>query len=98
MVQAKLGGTTIINIERSYANHNLQELMDRMIYIFGKEKNYEFFLKHLNLRCDLYIFSLFCYIVLRRLVQQPWFNSLTCVLVFTNNIVYIFISSLEIIG
>ena len=44
MVQARLGGITIINIERSYANHNLQELMDRMIYIFGKEKNYESFL------------------------------------------------------
>ena len=60
----------IINIERSYANRILQESMDRIIKISWKRKNSEsFFNKHLNLRSDLYFFKLFCYIVLRRLVQ-----------------------------
>ena len=50
--------------------HILQEWVDRIIDILDKEKIVNlFFFKYLNLRPYLYMFQLFCYIVLRRLVR-----------------------------
>ena len=44
MGQTRQSSITIINTERSYANHILQELMGTIISIFGKRKNCESFL------------------------------------------------------
>ena len=48
----------VINIERSYANCIFQIAMDRIIDIIFFKKQ-----KIVNLLCDLYMFSLFCYIL-----------------------------------
>ena len=43
MGQTRQSSITIINIERSYASHILQEFMGTIISIFGKRKNCESF-------------------------------------------------------
>ena len=58
MGQTSPSTTAKFNIERSYANRILQESMNRIIDItvLEKEKIMNlFFLKRLNLRCDLYM-------------------------------------------
>ena len=66
-----MSGITAVNSERSYAKRILQESMDRIIDVLGEIKDANlFFLKQLNLRHDLYTFSLICYIALRRLCSK----------------------------
>ena len=62
MAQTRLSRITTITIERSYANRIHQESMNRIIDIIEKRKKIVnlFFLKYLNLRCDLYIILLYC--------------------------------------
>ena len=50
--------SSIINIERSYANRILEVSMDKIINTIFFEKE-----KILNLLCDLHMFYLFCYIL-----------------------------------
>ena len=45
MRQTSLNSIAIIYIERFYANLILQVLMERIIDIFGKRKNREFFMR-----------------------------------------------------
>ena len=62
MAQTRLSRIATITIERSYANRIHQESMNRIIDIIEKRKKIVnlFFLKYLNLRCDLYIILLYC--------------------------------------
>ena len=49
MVEKRMSRIAIINNERSYANHILQESMDRITDIAGKKVLNHLFFKHLNL-------------------------------------------------
>ena len=63
MGQTRLNSIAMIYIERSYANRSLQVSMDRIIHIFGKQKNHESFMR------SVHVSIILLYIGLRRLVQ-----------------------------
>ena len=63
MGQTRLNSIAMIYIERSYANRSLQVSMDRIIDIFGKQKNHESFMQ------SVHVSIILLYIGLRRLVQ-----------------------------
>ena len=63
MAKPRLSSIAIIYIERSDANRILQESMDRIIYIFGKRKNRETFMR------SVHVLIIVLHIALRRLVQ-----------------------------
>ena len=54
--QTRLSSITTIYIERSYANRILQALIDKMDFLEKEQILNLFLLKHLNFRCDLYMF------------------------------------------
>ena len=84
MGQTRQSSITIINTERSYANHILQELMGTIISIFGKRKNCESFLFK---TIEPYMQSVHVLIILLFFVRKTVSLNLIVSKFFTNNIV-----------
>ena len=61
--QTRLSSITIIHIQRSYANRIIQVLMDRIIDVIGKRKNYESFMR------SVHVLIILLYDGLRKVVQ-----------------------------